>query len=93
MEAGGGAYAVARLNIRYAAPARLDDALLVVSRLKSVHAAHVVIHQRVMRGEAMLAEAEVVAALVAPDGRPRRQPAAWIAKYKELLGQGDFSRT
>lgn len=93
MEAGGGAYAVARLSIRYLAPAKLDDALLVVTKLLSVHAAHVAIHQRVMRAEAMLAEAEVVAALVAPDGRPRRQPAEWIARYKKLLGQGDLPVT
>ena len=90
MEAGGGAYAVAKLDMRFRAPAKLDDALVVVSRPKSVHAAHVVIHQAVMRGEAILAEAEVVAALVAPDGRPRRQPAEWVAKYRELLGQGGF---
>ena len=88
MGAGVGAYAVARLDIRYKAPARLDDALLVVSRPASIHAAHVVIHHRVMREDANLAEAEVVAALVAPDGRPRRQPADWIARYKELLDQG-----
>lgn len=87
MEAGGGAYAVARLNIRFLAPARLDDALVVVSRLLKVHAAHVVIHQRVMRGEAVLTEAEVVAALVAPGGRPRRQPADWIARYKNIQEQ------
>lgn len=91
MEAGGGAYTVARLNIRFVAPAKLDDALVVTSRLRSVHAAHVVIQQRVMRGEAMLAEAEVVAALVAPDGRPRRQPAEWVARYRELLGERGFS--
>lgn len=93
MEAGGGAYAVASINIRYRAPARLDDALVVRSRLVAVRAAGIAIHQRVMRDEAMLAEAEVVAALVAPGGRPRRQPAEWIARFEKLLGHGEAPNT
>jgi acyl-CoA thioester hydrolase len=88
-EAGQGAYAVASLNIRYLAPARLDDALLVVSDVVQVGAARVVIHQRVMRDDVLIAAAEVVAALVGPDGRPNRQPSAWIEIYKSLLGQGE----
>ena len=89
MEAGGGAYAVSDLAIKYHRPARLDDALVVVSRLIKVRAAAVAIHQRVMRGAEMLTEAEVTAALVAPDGRPRRQPAEWAAAYKDLIWTGD----
>ena len=89
IEAGEGAYAVAELSIRYRAPARLDDALLVVSRLIASRAASVVIHQRVMRERVVLAEAEVTAALVAPSGRPRRQPEAWLAVYQRLLGKGN----
>ena len=84
-EAGEGAYAVAALDIRYRRPARLDDALLIVSRLTQVRAAAVHIHQRVMRERETLAEAGVTAALVAPDGRPRRQPAAWIAAYERFV--------
>ena len=89
MEAGGGAYAVSDLAIKYHRPARLDDALVVVSRLIQVRAAAVAIHQRVMRGPEILAEANVTAALVAPDGRPRRQPAEWAAAYKDLIWTGD----
>ncbi|HEX8388455.1 MAG TPA: tol-pal system-associated acyl-CoA thioesterase [Sphingomonas sp.] len=89
MEAGGGAYAVARLGIRYLRPAKLDDALLVVSRLREVRAAHVVIHQAVMRDAAILAEAELTVALVAPDGRPRRQPAEWVARYRQIVAEGE----
>lgn len=89
MEAGGGAYAVSDLAIKYHRPARLDDALVVVSRLIQVRAAAVAIHQRVMRGPELLAEANVTAALVAPDGRPRRQPAEWAAAYKDLIWTGD----
>ena len=90
-EAGEGAYAVADVAIRYRAPARLDDALLVVSRVIAVRAASVVIHHTVRRGSLVLAEAEVTVALVAPSGRPKRQPAAWTDIYQSLIWQGTNS--
>ena len=88
-DAGEGAYAVADLRIRYRAPARLDDALLVTSRLRRIAAASVTIHQTVSRDADILADAEVVAALVAPTGRPRRQPAAWIDIFRRLQQEAD----
>ncbi len=87
-EAGEGAYAVADLHIRYRAPARLDDALLVASRVVEVGAARVVIHQTVRCGTLLLADARVTVALVTPGGRPRRQPRAWTDIYQRLLWQG-----
>ena len=90
-EAGDGAYAVADLSIRYRAPAKLDDALLVVSRVMQVRAASVVIHQTVRRGSLVLTEADVTEALVAPSGRPKRQPAAWTDIYQRLIWQGTNS--
>jgi len=85
MEAGEGAYAVSDMAIKFRRPAKLDDALVVVSRLIRVRAAAVHIHQRVMRGPELLAEADVTAALVAPDGRPKRQPAHWASAYAGLI--------
>ena len=90
-DAGEGGYAVADLAIRYRAPAKLDDALLVVSRVHAVRAASVVIHQTVRRGSLVLTEAEVTAALVAPSGRPKRQPAAWVDIYNSLVWQGTMA--
>ena len=88
-EAGEGAYAIHGLNIRYRAPARLGDELTVVSRLVRLRAASVDIHQRVMRGPVILTEADVEAAFVAPNGRPRRQPAGWSAAFAPLLWKGN----
>lgn len=84
-DAGEGAYAVADLHIRYRAPARLDDALLVVSRVVETTSARVRIHQSVRRDTQTLADAEVVAALVGPNGRPRRQPREWVEIYAALI--------
>jgi acyl-CoA thioester hydrolase len=93
-EEGEGAYAVRGINIRYRAPARLGDALVVVTRVIRIRAASVDIHQRVMRWEGisaatMLAEADVEAAFVAPSGRARRQPAAWVEAFLPLVWKGN----
>ncbi len=84
-EAGAGVYAVADLAIRFRRPAKLDDALVVVSTVAAVRAAGCVIHQRVRRGDETVAEAEVTVAFLSPDGRPRRQPAAWIETFQSLV--------
>ncbi|WP_109809070.1 YbgC/FadM family acyl-CoA thioesterase [Sphingosinithalassobacter portus] len=88
-EAGLGAYAIRDLSIRYTAPARLGDVLTVVSRVMALRSAAVVIHQRVMRAETILAEAEVEAVFVAPSGRPRRQPVEWMAVFEPLVWKGN----
>ena len=87
LDAGTGAYAVAAVAIRYRRPAKLDDALLVVSRVREVRAASCLIHQRVMRGDEILTQADVTAAFLSPDGRPRRQPRDWVARFEELVGE------
>jgi acyl-CoA thioester hydrolase len=88
-EAGEGVYVVADASIRYRAPAKLDDELVIVTRLEALRAASLVIHQRVMRGEEVLSEAVVTAAFVTPDGRPRRQPRRWVALFSRLLEEGE----
>lgn len=85
-ETGEGTYAVASLAIRYHRPAHLDDALLIVSRIADVRAASTVIHQRVMLDAVLVAEADVAVAFLAPNGRPKRQPAAWSAIFRGLTG-------
>jgi acyl-CoA thioester hydrolase len=76
-QAGEGAYVVAEMTIRYAAPARLDDEILVETTVEEQGAASLRLVQRAFRDNLLLAEARVRVGFVAPDGRPRRQPAPW----------------
>jgi acyl-CoA thioester hydrolase len=83
-ESGEGVYAVADLHIKYRAPAHFDDALLVVSTVEEIRGASVIIHQRVMRDAQVLSEAEVTAAFLSPEGRPRRQPRNWLTAFEKI---------
>lgn len=85
-ESGEGVYAVAEMTIKYRSPAHYDDAVTIVSTVKAVRAASVLIHQRVMRDAQLLAEADVLAAFLSREGRPKRQSRDWITAFEQLLG-------
>lgn len=81
----GSAYFVTHVDIRYRRPARLGDDLQVVSSVEQVRASSVNIHQRVMRGPELLADASVTAAFLDQKGRPRRQPREWVEKFRQIV--------
>ena len=85
--AGQGAYAVTEMHIKYRRPAHFDDALVVISTVEAVRAASCDIHQTVMRCDDILTEAQVTAAFVSPDGKPRRQPAHWVAAFQPIINR------
>jgi acyl-CoA thioester hydrolase len=89
MDRGEGVYAVAEVAIKYRGSAKLDDDLVVVSTLKQIRAAAVVIQQRVMRGAETLTDATVTAAFITAEGRPKRQPRAWTEIFERLLKEGE----
>ena len=88
LDADAGVYAVADVAIKYHRPARLGDDLVVVSTVEAVGAATARIHQRVMRNAELLTDARVTAAFLSPDGRPRRQPAEWVAAFRAIETKG-----
>jgi acyl-CoA thioester hydrolase len=88
LEAGDGVYVVTEAHVRYRRPARLDDELLVLSAVREVRAASCVIHQRVMRGGETLTDPMITAAFLSPDGRPKRQPREWVARFERLKEEG-----
>ena len=84
LDAADGVYAVAEVAIRYLKSARLNDDLVIVSTLETIRAASVIIHQRVMHGADILTDARVTAAFMTLDGRPKRQPAEWIERFRAI---------
>ena len=84
-EAGEGTYAVADLTIRYLAPARLDDVVTIATEAAELRAASVRLRQRALRERDLLAEANIRVGFIGPDGRPRRQPAAWRAAFDSFF--------
>ncbi|MEC3912710.1 YbgC/FadM family acyl-CoA thioesterase [Sphingobium sp. CR2-8] len=87
-ESSAGVYAVTDLQIRYRRPARLDDDLMVVSRVTDARAASCVIHQSVRCGAEELTNATITVAWLTPQGRPQRQPKAWTDIFTRLC-QGE----
>lgn len=84
VKAGMGAYAVTEMAIRWHRPAFLDDVLQVETRLLAARPASCRIAQVVRRGDDLVASATLVAAFLDADGRPRRQPAEWLAIFAGL---------
>lgn len=84
LESGEGVYVVADIALRYRRPARLGDDLLVRSEVRTVGPARCVIAQTIWRDETRLTEGSVTVAFVDPAGRPRHQPAAWLARFQQL---------
>nr|WP_209443308.1 YbgC/FadM family acyl-CoA thioesterase [Falsiroseomonas frigidaquae] len=77
---------VRRIEVEYVAPARLDDALDVATRVRAVGAATLDLEQHVLRGEAVLAKLLVGLVCVRADGlRPTRLPAPWRAALEGLV--------
>lgn len=84
-EANDGAYAVVDMHIKYIAPAKFQDNLLVISSVTKLRKASVEIEQIIMRGTDKIASASVQAAFLTPTGRPRRQPEAWTKAFAAVI--------
>lgn len=68
-------FAVRDCTIDYQAPARLDDALEVRTRLLDISGAAIRAEQNVFRGEDLLVRAALRIVCLRADGRPARLPA------------------
>ena len=88
-EAGTGAFAVADLSIRYVAPARLDDGVLIETLCTDLGAASCRMHQKAIREDGLLlAEATFRVGFVSPEGKPRRMPDGWRAAFAPIVSEG-----
>lgn len=85
-----GAFVLAKLDLAYLRPARIDDALNVRTRYRAIKGPRLIISQRVERDGAVLATAEVTAVFIHLDGRPRRPPPALIDAVSPWLSDAAF---
>lgn len=78
-----GIFAVTRVTVDYKAPARIHDALVVRTTFVGLKGPRLIFRQRVERDGMLLAEAEVIAVAIHPDGRARKpsstESAHWAA--------------
>lgn len=65
---------VRRCEIDYLKPARLDDLLIIETEATKLGGASVELRQRVLRGDEVLAELNVLVVCIGKDGRPARIP-------------------
>ncbi|RST88202.1 tol-pal system-associated acyl-CoA thioesterase [Aquibium carbonis] len=74
-------WVVRRMEIDFRSPARMDDVLTIETRTAEISGARIVMAQRIRRGEDVLIEARVEAAIISASGRPRRFPREWIGRF------------
>lgn len=72
------AFVVTRMEIDFKRPARIDDALQVRTTYDEAKGARLAITQRITRGDELIAQAQVSAACITLDGKPRRPPAGLV---------------
>jgi acyl-CoA thioester hydrolase len=70
------AFVVRRLEIDYLRPARIDDVLEVTTECAEIGGAHILLAQRVGRGEATLCKLLAKVVLISLSGKPLRLPQA-----------------
>lgn len=73
-------FVVAATSLRYAAPARLDDLLTITVEPQPAGRASLVVRQRALRGDTLLAEGEIrIGCVRADDLKPQRLPDSVVA--------------
>ncbi len=68
------AFAVAHIDLRYRAPARIDDVLMVRTRVAGLRGAQIFMDQRCERDGVVLCEGRFDIVCIDGNGRPRRLP-------------------
>jgi acyl-CoA thioester hydrolase len=78
-------FAVRRVSADYQVPARLDDRIVIETRLLELGAATLRLDQRVCRDGIILAALDLLIACIGEDGRPRRLPVGLRAALSKQL--------
>lgn len=76
-------FTIRRVNTEFIRPARIDDLLEVITVATGAKGARFFFSQEITRGKDVLARAEVEAACMTLEGRPRRLPKALLKFFAE----------
>ncbi|HEX6859086.1 MAG TPA: tol-pal system-associated acyl-CoA thioesterase [Caulobacteraceae bacterium] len=68
------AFVMVRMEVDFKKPGRIDDALFVRTTYDAAKGPRLAITQRIVRGDELIAAADVTAACIDLDGRPRKPP-------------------
>lgn len=79
------AFAVRRMNVEFVMAAKVDDALIVETRYRPSKGARLMIDQKLTRGEAVIATADVEAVCLGPGGRAVRPPKDLVARWDQYI--------
>lgn len=79
------AFAVTRITVEFRRAARIDDALTVRTTYDLVKGPRLFISQRILRGDEVIATAEVEAACIDSSGRARRPPPGLVEALRPLF--------
>ena len=75
------AWVVRSMQIQFLAPARIDDILEIDTHVATISGARIAMGQRIFSRGILLVEAQVEAAIINGEGKPRRFPKDWIARF------------
>lgn len=75
------AWVVRRMDIEFYNAARMDDILMVESRVVQITGARITMEQFIKRGDRLLTKARVEVAVINHEGKPRRFPDSWRDKF------------
>lgn len=78
---------VIELGVKYSRPARYDDELTIITRLKERPALRITLDYEVRRGDELLVTGFTTHAFINKAGEPVRPPPALTAKMKELFAE------
>ena len=74
-------FVVHRMEIDFKMPAKMDDALNILTTTEKAGGAKMVLSQEIRRGDTLLIAAKVVIAVINRHGRPRRLPESVAEKF------------
>ncbi len=83
------AFVVTGLEIDFKRPARIDDALRVITTYDAAKGPRLAISQRILCGDTLIATARVSAACISLDGKPRKPPPGLVEALRPWFCKGD----